>query len=294
MTRVGSLPIAVCADDYGIAPGTSRGIRELLAAGRLSGTSCLVLSPHWRDEAPALRGLAADADIGLHLAFTDFSPLGAMPRLAPQGKLPGIAALVLAAYRGRLDAAEIGQEVDRQFAAFAQAMGRAPDYVDGHQHVHQLPVIRDRMIERMRKHAPRAALRICDEPLGAIFRRAVAPFRAAVIAAMGGGLRRAADAAGIAGNRRFTGVRSFAEREPYRALFRRYIADAPPGLAIMCHPGHPDDSLRALDPVVATREDELSYFAGDEFPADLTAVGLSLVRFTALCRGSPRTSSGFG
>lgn len=294
MTPAADPGVALCADDYGIAPGTSRGIRALLAAGRLSGTSCLVLSPHWNGEAPALRGLAPEADIGLHLAFTDFSPLGAMPRLAPRGTLPSIRALVVAAYRRRLDAAEIGQEVDRQFAAFAQAMGRAPDYVDGHQHVHQLPVIRDKLVERMRKHAPRAALRICDEPLGAIFRRGVAVPRAMAISLLGRGLRRLADRAGIASNRRFTGVRDFDEAVPYRTLFRRYLFESPAGLAIMCHPGHPDDALRALDPVVATREDELSYFAGDEFPADLAAAGLRLVRFTALCRAWPRTSCGSG
>lgn len=285
MTPNAVMPVALCADDYGIAPGTSRGIRELLGAGRLSGTSCLVLSPHWRAEAPALRALAPDADIGLHLAFTDFPPLGAMPRLAPQGRLPCIRDLVIAAYRGRLDAAEIGQEADRQFDAFARAMGRAPDYVDGHQHVHQLRVIRDQVIDRMRKRAPRAALRICDEPLGAIYRRAVAPPRAMAISLLGRGLRRLADRAGIASNRRFTGVRDFDEAVPYRTLFRRYLFAPPAGLAIMCHPGHPDDALRALDPVVATREDEYAYFAGDEFPADLAAAGLRLVRFTVLCRG---------
>lgn len=277
------LPVAVCADDYGIAPGTSRGIRELLAAGRLSGTSCLVLSPHFRDEAPALRALGADADIGLHLAFTDLAPLGSMPRLAPGGRLPGVRAVILTAYRGRLDAAEIGQEIDRQFDAFEQAMGRPPDYVDGHQHVHQLPVIRDALLDRLRARAPQAALRVCDERLGAIFRRAVAPLRAMAIAVLGRGLRRRADAAGIAGNRHFAGVRDFDEPVPYRALFRRFVFEPQPGLAIMCHPGHPDDALRALDPVVATRAEELAYFAGDDYPADLAEAGLRLVRFTRLC-----------
>lgn len=275
---------ALLADDYGIAPGTSRGIRELLAAGRLSGTSCLVLSPHWRQAAPALRAMAAQADVGLHLAFTDFPPLGPMPRLAPGGRLPGLGRLAPAALAGRLDAGEIGGEIDRQFDAFEAGLGRPPDYVDGHQHVHQLPLIRTQLLDRMRRRAPGAALRIADEPIAAIMRRRVAWPRALAISLLGRGLRRLADRAGIASNRRFAGVRGFADRRPYRVLFRRFLAGAPAGLAVMCHPGHPDDALRALDPVVATRAEELAYFAGDAFPADLAEAGMRLVRFTALCR----------
>lgn len=282
------ISIALLADDYGIAPGVSRGIRELLQAGRLSGTSCLVLSPHWKDEAPALRGLDAWADIGLHLAFTDFAPLGAMPGLAPRGKLPGLGNLIVSAYLGRLRAEEIGAEIDRQLDAFEQAMGRPPDYIDGHQHVQQLPVVRDLLVDRLKHRLPPGtALRVCHEPFAAIGRRGIAVLRASVIAAIGRALRDLADGETIPSNRRFAGVRDFTERDPYRDLFRRYVLEAPSGLAIMCHPGYPDDALRQVDPVVDTRSGELAYIAGAEFPEDLAAAGVTLSRFTALCRMPP-------
>lgn len=272
-------PIALLADDYGIAPGTSRGIRELIEHGRLSGTSCLMVSPHFAADAPALRPLADKAAIGLHLAFTDFAPLGSLPGLAPQGRLPGLVALIFRAYLGRLDAREIGQEIDRQLDAFERAFGRPPDYVDGHQHVHQLPTIREALVERFRTRLPGSTvLRVCDERFATIRRRGVQLFRSAVIAAMGAGLRRLADAQGIATNRHFSGVRSFTEREPYRALFQRYVAVAHRGLAIMCHPGHPDSELRALDPVVGTRADELAYLLSGDFRTDLDAAGVRLGR----------------
>lgn len=280
--------IALLADDYGIAPGVSRGIRELLAAGRLSGTSCLVLSPHWKDEAPALRDLTAWADVGLHLALTDLSPLGRMPHLAPLGKLPGLGKLIVAAHLGRLRAEEIGQEIDRQLDAFEEAMGRPPDYIDGHQHVQQLPVVREIVLDRLKHRLPPGtALRVCHEPLAAIRRRGIAVLRAAVIAAIGRPLRRLADDNAIASNRRFAGVRNFTERQPYRALFRRYIADPPHGLAIMCHPGYPDDALRKLDPVVDSRSGELAYLSGADVLDDLARAGATLSRFTALCRMPP-------
>jgi chitin disaccharide deacetylase len=217
-------PFVLCADDYGVAPGVSAAIRALLAARRLSATSCLVVSPHWKDEAPALRALGATADIGLHLALTQFKPLGAMPSLAPAGQLPGVGGLMLRAYSGRLDRAEIGQEIDRQLDAFEAAMGRPPDYVDGHHHAQQLPVVRDALLERYRTRLPKGTfVRVGAEPPGAILRRGVAPLRAGVIAAIGAGFGARVAAVGVSHNRRFSGVRSFTERTPYRDLFRRFI-----------------------------------------------------------------------
>ena len=290
-----AVPFVLGADDYGLAPGTSAGIRELLQAGRLSATSCLVLSPHWAEAAPKLRAMAPDADIGLHLALTRMAPLGPMPRLAPGGRLPSPEKLMALAYAGRLDEREIGAEIDRQLDAFEQAMGRPPDYVDGHHHAQQLPVIRDALVARMRRRLPAGtALRNCAEPLRAIIGRAIAPVQAVVLAFSGRGLRRAADQAGIPGNRRFSGVRSFSEPGPYRDLFLRFIApDASGpvrGLAVMCHPGHPDAELAALDSLTGPREVEYAYLAGDEFPRDIAAAGLRLARFRELAP-APVTST---
>lgn len=276
-------PFVLGADDYGIAPGVSAAIRDLLARGRLSGASCLVLSPHFTAEAPRLRDLDHRGDVGLHLALTQFSPLGPMPRLAPAGPLPAPGRLVTLALARRLDPGEIGAEIDRQLDAFERAFGRAPDYVDGHHHVQQLPVVREALTARFRARLPRGtALRVCAEPLRAVLARGVAVPRAATIALLGRGLRRLAGAAGIPANRRFAGVRDFTERAPYRALFRRFIRGAPPGLAVMCHPGHPDAALAALDSVTDARRGEYDYLAGDEFPQDLAASGLRLARFRDL------------
>jgi len=44
-------PIWLCADDYGISPAVSKGIRDLVAQGRLNATSVMVAAPsfdRWR------------------------------------------------------------------------------------------------------------------------------------------------------------------------------------------------------------------------------------------------------
>ncbi|MBE0532400.1 MAG: ChbG/HpnK family deacetylase, partial [Rhodospirillales bacterium] len=143
--RAGELQVALCADDYGIAPGVGVAVRDLLARCRLSATSCMAASPHWPEEAAKLKALAGgdgSFEVGLHLTLTDQAPLGAMPRTAPRGRLPSLPRLLGLAVSRTLDAAEVAAEMERQLDAFEAAWGGPPAFVDGHQHAHQLPVIR--------------------------------------------------------------------------------------------------------------------------------------------------------
>ena len=42
--------IWLCADDYGISPGVSAAIRELIVRERINATSVMVASPHFNGE----------------------------------------------------------------------------------------------------------------------------------------------------------------------------------------------------------------------------------------------------
>ncbi|MCK6452410.1 MAG: ChbG/HpnK family deacetylase [Alphaproteobacteria bacterium] len=277
------VPFVLCADDYGLAPGVSAGIRKLIGQARVSATSCLVVSPHWSAEAPRLHAMTEPVDVGLHLALTQLAPLGPMPRLAPSGRLPSPARIAVLAHLGLLDRGEIEREIGRQIDAFECAMGRPPDYVDGHHHVHQLPIVRAALLGQFGRRLPtHTFLRVCCEPLAAVWQRYVAPLHATILGLMGGRLRREAERAGIPINPRFAGVTNFDERVPYRDVFNRFIDGAPRGLAVMCHPGYPDAELGALDPVVEARADELAYLESAAFPHDILAVGMRVGRFREL------------
>ena len=78
------------ADDYAISPAVSRGIREALSAGRLSGTGAMTNRPFWPDEARNLMAAGLAAKAGLHLNLTCGEPLTSMPLLAPSGALPAL------------------------------------------------------------------------------------------------------------------------------------------------------------------------------------------------------------
>ena len=53
---------SLCADDYAMTPGVSRGILEALDAGALSATSVMTTSETWPDAAAALRAHEGKAD----------------------------------------------------------------------------------------------------------------------------------------------------------------------------------------------------------------------------------------
>ena len=78
-------PFILCADDYALSPGVTRGIIDALGKGRLNATGAMTNRPLWKEAAPDVAAFADRADIGLHLNLTFGAPLGPMPELAPSG-----------------------------------------------------------------------------------------------------------------------------------------------------------------------------------------------------------------
>lgn len=271
--------LTLCADDYGLAPGIGRAIRALIDSGRLQATGCMTGSPHWPAEALLLKPLEGKAEFGVHLTLTDHKPLGPLPDLAPEGRFPPVGALVKRAVRRRLDRAEIAAELERQVDAFEAAMGRAPDFLDGHHHVHQLPIVRDVVLDlwRRRLRPTGGWVRSCWENPLKIWARGIDPVRATVIAVLGWRLRRKLVAAGAGHNRSFRGVYDFSGRVPYSRLFDGFTDRPGPATLVMCHPGEVDEALRACEWVTDQREVEYRFLHGDECARSLSRRGLVLV-----------------
>ena len=60
-----------------------------------------------------------------------------------------------------LDRNRLAIEIATQLKAFVTAFGRAPDFVDGHQHVHLFPQVREPLLEMVKEVAPQAWVRQC-------------------------------------------------------------------------------------------------------------------------------------
>jgi chitin disaccharide deacetylase len=269
--------IWLCADDYGMSPGVDDAIRDLIERGRINATSVMVASSNFsRDQAVALIVAApARATIGLHLTLTaPFRPL--TQNFAPlhAGAFLPLSAMAGRALARRQTPALLDAEIAAQFAAFRAVFGRAPDFVDGHQHIHVFPQIREAVLRAVKQNAPAAWLRQCGRPAAA--RKSFADPKGFVLDALSARLRRLAAANGVRTNPAFAGTYSFAPRADYTKLFPHFLDGLPDGGLVMCHPGKVDAELRRLDPVTDLREREYAYFLGEDFPRLFSARGLTL------------------
>ena len=269
----------LCADDFAMTDGVSRSILALLEDGRLSATGAMTNRPHWPRFAGDLAAHAGHADLGLHLNLTCAAPLSPMPRLAPGGELPKLGELARAAVASAEVRSEIALEIDRQLDAYEQALGRTPDFVDGHQHVHVLPGIRGAVLSSIARRYPAGSVYLRDpsDRAAAIRARGVAVGKALVISGLGWGMRRAAARCGIPVNRGFSGASPFDPARDFADDLARFLIRPGPAHLVMCHPGFIDDELAMLDPVIATRPLEHAALAAFTPPP-----GLAIRRFAAL------------
>jgi len=97
---------------------------------------------------------ASDCDIGLHLDLTGFA---ARQYPAVGGTLKQTLAR---AWLRRFEPTALRDLIRRQFDRFEDLTGHAPAFIDGHQHVHQFPQIRETLLQEAAARYPaRPALR---------------------------------------------------------------------------------------------------------------------------------------
>ena len=237
--------VILCADDFAMTDGVSRGIEELALARRLSATSAIVTLPGWERHAHRLAGLRPFLAIGLHINLTLGAPLAAMPTLAPDGELPDHPRLVRMALIGQAPAPEIAAEIGRQLARFEQGTGFAPDFIDGHQHVHTLPGIRSALLEVLARHRcePKPLVRDPADGLSAILQRRTSAHKALAIALLSRGFGKRVRAAGFPTNHGFSGVSAFDMSSCFADELATFFAMPGPRHLVMCHPGYADAAL---------------------------------------------------
>lgn len=258
--------IDVCADDFGLTPALSASVAALAARGRLSSISCLVNAPHWSAAAPALVPLVGRAGLGLHFNLTEGQPLSAeLRRVWP--RLPALPRLIARAHLRRLPLDAIGAEWRAQLDAFTSVLGRTPEHVDGHQHVHHLPGVREIVLDGVAAIAPTPGVRNTGRVLGPGF-----AWKRRLIERSGGrALAQELRARGLPASAALLGCYDFAATD-YRALMRRWLRRAPPGALLFCHPG----PAQAGDAIAAARAREYAYLTSDAFARDLADAGVEL------------------
>lgn len=249
-------PLYLLADDYGLSPGVDLGIRTLLSEGKIAGTSCMTLFPEWADEAAMLMPVIqkTGAEIGLHLTLTDFMPLSGVSPMCSMRKR--IAQWIL----GSVDKGKLQRELDAQLNAFIDVVGRAPDYIDGHQHVHFFPVVREWLVARKDLLiSPRGTgpwLR--GAPDSGLCNSLTIRGKVSIIERIANGFTAEMEAEGYKVRGPLMGFYDWRKPDSFPAALQYFKAHAPNGAVVMCHPGHSDAVLVARDGLIEAREVEFS------------------------------------
>lgn len=265
--------ICICVDDFGLHAGINNAALRLAAMERIHAIGCLVGGPAWKAWRRLLRRLDGDdVDIGLHLDLTE-SPL--LP-----GSRRSLRALIAASLLRQLDRPALRAEIRAQLDAFEQTLGHGPAFVDGHQHVHQLAVVRGELLEELENRyggrppwlrSTRSVHGVGVAAYGG-WRGIVKPWGIEQLGARG--LASRARRLGFAQNRRLLGVYDFqGGPRRYRELLTVWLRCARDADLLMCHPSM---RLNAQDALIDARHAEFQVLGSADFGGMLRNAGVRL------------------
>lgn len=284
-----------CADDYALNAPISEAILHLMEHDRLQATSCMTQAADWPAYGAKLRALKArkpQLQIGLHFNLThDFND---DLQFLPLGQL------MLTSWLRVLPKIWVHKSLLWQWQKFVEVMGCAPDYVDGHQHVHQFPVVRTELTNFLANHAFQGWVRNLSDTLPTSGYR----FKSTLLPKLGApALARLCQSLGIPQNQRFAGIYDFSNTTPYPTLMQRWLDSANPlghlklavpeqvstdladSLLIMCHPAM--DNSDTSDGIADARVREYDYLASSQFAQDCVDHQLTINAVVIASRSAP-------
>ena len=241
----------LCADDYGLSDDINGAILELLRSRKLSAVSCMVLFEQCsHGTMTELLKLRETVDVGLHLCLTDERlPVSRLnhDNRALHPLYPSFKGLFKDALRKKIDARKIAGQVASQYELFVQKCGREPDFIDGHLHVHQLPGVREGLLDFVRSlpSERRPYIRNTCMPLHDVWRRRLPWVKTAFIGWFGARMRKELDSERIPTNDGFAGIYDFRDWPRYRDYLPRFIdyLRQPNGILVV-HPGKNEEWRR--------------------------------------------------
>lgn len=275
--------VILCADDYGLNAAVSQAIITLLQHQRLSAVSCLTTTAGWPQQAGMLKSFHQQVDIGLHFNLTEGNALSS-GYCKKYGRFYSLPALIVRAFFRRLDVAILAQECEAQLKQFIEVMGFLPDFIDGHQHVHQLPQVRTALLHIYQKywHDKKAYVRLVYQQPKAIgvFNK----IKQFIIQLCGSlELEHLLIHAEIPYNSSFAGVYSFSRASSYRQIFLYFLANIKNKGLIMCHPGQlAAHNMDIADVISAARQQEYDYLSSEQFNKDCEISGVRITKFSQI------------
>jgi len=253
--------LSICADDFGITQKVNKAIINLIEEKRITEVSCMVLAQDFKNDAKELAKYKDKIGIGIHLTLTDFKPITKISSLIKKDKLLSIKNLLVKSIFRNYSKDEIFNEINFQLNEFE------PNFVDGHHHVQQLPMIRNILIQILKKRYPNDLpwVRNTYENFFKILRRNVSILKAISLSVAGSKLKKLNKTNLIRTNDGFSGVYNFSEKARYDYLFESFISFIKDNHLLMVHPGTSDEILSKIDRVTTSRDKEYNFLLSENF-----------------------------
>lgn len=286
-------PIIINVDDLGLSTAVNDSVLHLAELGRIGASSYMVGGTITDNDISHLKNFKVD--IGLHLDLT-----GIFPSLL-RGSLKSI---IVASYLRRFNHMQVTDIIKQQLDGFEDRFGQAPVFIDGHQHIHQFPIIRHCLIKELTNRYSNEISK------GALSARVTTPLindvKSWIIYALGGyAWRHSCEHNHIKTNNKFGGVYGFdVDSQQLASLWEQWLQSAPrnaelssgpltpkaklpitpvhlsPTL-IMCHPAVPENGHNGWeDEIKAAREIEYKWLISDEFGYLLHKYNVRLLRWS--------------
>lgn len=268
--------LIVNADDYGLTPGVSQGIRHAHLHGIVTSTTAMMNKPAVEAALCQALGECPHLGLGVHLVLTSGAPVlpeeqvwtltggqANFPRLAEQTDR-----------LSELNAEELHNEWRTQIERFIAASGRTPDHLDSHHHISYFsPVLFRCMLELAGEYgcAIRMPLRSLDGDESTGLPAELLPHIREFAPELMEAFKPACPDYFTAG---FYGPSATA------AKLAEILANLPEGVTeIMCHPGQLDSALLAGSSYNRQRAVELAVLTDAAVITELSRRGIERITF---------------
>lgn len=257
--------IILCADDYGQNAAISQGIIHLIDAKRLSAVSCMTETSCWNQAGPLIKKYKNQVDIGLHLNLT-------LDKVS-------LKKVVLQSQFRMLNKTKLVEAFNDQLQRFIDKIESLPDFIDGHQHIHQFPVIRDAVIELYQSRLKNSNCYI--RAVGSNERKRdflkKTNFKQVLINILGASsFKKQLLAYKIPHNASFSGIYPFNKSKQYAHWFDFFLSKITDNGLIMCHPGL---SGSMDDPIASARIDEYQFLSSTLYQTLCRKNNVQVVRY---------------
>ncbi|XP_077572169.1 carbohydrate deacetylase-like [Stigmatopora nigra] len=147
--------LVVTGDDFGYCPKRNQGIVDCFKAGGISSVSLLVNASAAKDAADLAK--RHSIPIGLHANLSEGMPVSqnlqqTSTLVNEHGFFHGKMGFRQALGRQQLSMEEVDLELRNQIRRFRDLTGHLPHHMDGHQHVHILPEVREVFAQVLSDH----------------------------------------------------------------------------------------------------------------------------------------------